>query len=446
MQSANRSSSSETSGSIRRNLPALLLTGLFFLTSLGCQQFTSQKTPLSTPTGAELFRAKCGKCHTTELALSKHRSEGLWYVTINRMKDEHQADITPAEVAQLVKYHVERQQQEAMVFKEKCQKCHPGKSFLEQKLSSTQARAIVKRMQEKSGNTITDQEVEIIIRYHTQAQQTAVEDNLRGIYRQILVEQPNLNKGLGLFLEKCSSCHQPGRALTVIKDPEAWTQTIKRMQNYSNGAITDPEVNELVAFHVTVQQKEISTFAETCTKCHTDERINSRSMSEEQWLETIKRMQRKAPQLITDEKVNLLSAYFHRRELAMARIFADKCQLCHPRNNDAATTFADSGSALNGLITLANTEFGGVVEVKDVNSLLATHQERQRRGMQVYLKNCTTCHPDGPPSKAALDTEAPRKKPRSEWIAFIASLQDVELNKENQVTINSQIEFHISRF
>lgn len=427
-----------------RRLP-LLLAALLLLTSAGCQQLTGRKSEVASPSGAQLFQAKCGSCHDLEKAMGKYRTEGLWYVTINRMKEEHQADISREEVEQLVQYHVARQRQEAEIFQEKCQKCHPGQAFLAQRLSGEQARALIKRMQQKAGNTIEDQDIEVIVRYHAQAQQTALENNLQGIYRQILVDQPGMQKGLALFLEKCSSCHQPGRALAMLKDSGTWAQTIKRMQSYSKGAISDREAKELVDFHVSEQQKEIRTFAETCTKCHSDERINSRSMSEEQWLTTIKRMQEKAPELISDEKVNLLAAYFHRRELTLARIFADKCHLCHQKGQPAAA-LADASVQLNGLITMANAEYGGVLAVKDVNSLLATHVERQKRSMQLYAKNCTACHPDGPPKKRGPDEPGPRTPSRAEWISFIAALQEVELTKESQTTINSQIDFHLSRF
>ncbi|KPK24427.1 MAG: hypothetical protein AMJ61_13790 [Desulfobacterales bacterium SG8_35_2] len=250
-----------------------------------------------------------------------------------------------------------------------------------------------------------------------------------------------MTRGLKLFEEKCSSCHEPNRALTVIKDPAVWAQTIKRMQYYSKGAISDQEAKELVDFHVTAQQREIDAFEKTCTKCHDDERINSRSMSEEQWLATIKRMQQKAPELISDEKVYLLAAYFHRRELAMARIFYGKCRLCHRESSGP-----DSTMQLNGLIVLANEEFGRSMQVSNTRSLISSHVQRQKRNMQIYENNCTTCHPRRMPAEKETGNNAKQeKRNRAEWISFIAELQGLELNKEIQNTINSQIEFHISK-
>ena len=256
-------------------------------------------------------------------------------------------------------------------------------------------------------------------------------------------KQQEMKSRMTLFVEKCSACHDPNRALTVIKDPDIWAQTIKRMQYYSKGAISKQEVEELIDFHVTEQQREISTFEETCTKCHDDERINSRSMSEEQWLSTIKRMQQKAPELISDEKVNLLAAYFHRRELALARIFYGKCRFCHLDSSNPV-----SSVTLNGLVVLANEEFGRSMQIRNARNLISSHVERQKRDMEIYENKCTTCHLNGLTvnNKPGNNKESQEERTRAEWVSFIAELQGVELNKEIQNAINSQIDFHVSKY
>ena len=311
-----------TGGIFRRLRLPFLLAFMALLTTLGGQQIAGKQVEPAPPSGAELFKSKCSKCHDPELALKKSRTAEVWNDTIIRMKEEHNADISREEINLLVQYHVARQRQEAAIFKEKCQKCHPGKVFLKQNLTPDQVREIIKRMQQKAGNSIEAKDIEIIINYHARAQQAALDKTLNDILGGGRSDQQRMKKEAELFIQKCSSCHNPARALSVIKDPEVWAQTIKRMQQYSKGAITDLEAKELVDFHVARQQKEIDTFQQTCTKCHNDNRIRSRSMSEEQWLETIKRMQKKAPELISDEKVNLLAAYFHRRELTMAKVNA----------------------------------------------------------------------------------------------------------------------------
>jgi cytochrome c5 len=429
-----------------------LLAILFMLTNFGCQRQAVQETYIApSPSEAELFKSKCSKCHAPELALKKYRSTKVWFDTITRMKKEHNADVNQEEIELLVKYHVTRQKQEAAIFNEKCQKCHPGKVFLEQNLTADQARAIIKRMQQKSGNTIEDKDIEIIIRYHVRSHQAALEENIRGILDKAIRDQTDnrigidLVSGVALFLEKCSLCHEPDRALAVFKDPEVWAQTIKRMQYYSKGAFTDEEAKVLVGFHVDEQQRELNTFEETCTKCHDDERINSRSKSDEQWLATIKRMQQKAPELISDEKINLLAAYFHRRELTMARIFYNRCWLCH-RDTLGGAILHSSTIETNRFIVIANEESGESLRVTDAKNLLSAHAQRQERNMQVYESKCATCHPNGLPEKKEPDEEILEERTRAEWISFIATLQGMELTKEIQNTINSQIDYHISKY
>lgn len=428
-----------------RLIPFLVLLGLF--TTLGCQKLVTKPENLGAALpGAQLFRSKCGKCHDLELALDKYRSKKVWYDTISRMREVHHADISRAEVDELVRYHVARQKREAAIFKEKCQKCHPGKVFLEKNLTPDQARAIIKRMQKKAGNTIENKDVEIIVRYHIRAQQAEVEKTLNAVLGRVPEPkaQPGMKKGMELFVQKCSACHSLSRALSVIKDPQAWAITIKRMERYSKGAITNQDAKELIAFHIARQQKEIDAFRNTCTKCHSDARINSRSMSEKQWLATIKRMQRKAPKLITDEKVALIAAYFHRRELTMARIFYDKCRLCHYDKSGKALR-AGSTAQMDGLIVLADQQFGQSLEIKDVNNLLSLHVQRQKRVMQLYQSDCRSCHTGGVPEKKKSESGKRPGRSRSEWIAYIATLQGVELSKSTQNAINNQIEFHISR-
>lgn len=273
-----------------------------------------------------------------------------------------------------------------------------------------------------------------------QNEQKTKEENLTSYLVKTFPNQQNMS----LFEEKCSVCHNPDRALTVFKDQDAWEETIRRMQYYSKGEISDSQARKLVDLHVNRQQSEIDTFQEICTKCHNDERINSRSMSPEQWLETIKRMQQKAPELISDEKVIILSSYFHRRELFMARIFYDKCPLCHV-NNSWLTPTQDFDQQITNLIVLSSQEFGRGFQISDFRSIRASHVERQKRNRQLYEHDCQICHASGLQNEKEVRVGHQDKRTRSEWIFFIASLQKIELTKELQKSINSQIELHISR-
>lgn len=434
----------QTPPAARRSFHRLLFPAAFatfiMIASIGCHQLPGPKTAPA-PSGAELFKSKCSHCHDPDLATNKYRSEQSWFDTITRMKEQHKADISRAEIDLLVQYHVERQQREAALFKEKCEQCHPGTIFLQQTLSADQARAIIKRMQQQAGNQVADKDIEIIVRYHVQAQQAALEKTIAGISEEVMRDQPHISRIKALFVKKCSECHQANRALSYFNDRKVWDQTVKRMQYYSKGAITNREIEDLVDFHVTQQQQEVDAFKQTCTKCHDDARINNRSMSEEQWLETIKRMQQKAPELISDEKVNLLAAYFHRRELTLARIFHGKCHLCHP---DGSETAAESNTTMKFLSTRANAEYGRGLQVTD-KELLSVHVERQTRTLQLYERKCFTCHPNDLPNAKGSGGTNPDRRTRTEWISFIATLQNMELTKNVQELIDGQIDYHLSR-
>jgi hypothetical protein len=66
--------------------------------------------------------------------------------------------------------------------------------------------------------------------------------------------------------------------------------------------------------------------------------------------------------------------------------------------------------------------------------------------MRVYESKCATCHPNGLPEKKEPDEETLEERTRAEWVSFIATLQGLQLNKEIQNTINSQIDYHISKY
>lgn len=430
--------------------PAALLVFLLLLLSVGLPLNAEENTaPTSPADEAELFKFKCGKCHDPDLALTEYRSEEVWRDTITRMREVNNADISKEDAQSLITYHVERQKREAAIFKEKCEKCHPGKVFLGKSLSEEQVRSIIKRMQQKPGSTIEEKDIDTIVKYHARSRRAAIMEGLQPYMENLEVQAApkqtiSMQEGLALFSEKCAECHELQRALSVFKDPEVWEQTIKRMQYYSKGEITDEQVKRLVGFHVTEQERELYAFRTTCTKCHDEARINNKSMSDEQWLATIRRMQQKAPELISDEKVSLLAAYFHRRELTMAKIFSGKCRICHYGVAGEAD-FQASQVQLGALIVYASDEIGDALQLNDIESLVYSHTMRQLRNMQLFRQECTTCHPDGPPGREEEEKEEKAGRSRAEWITYIATLQGLELNKDIQSTISSQIDYHIKR-
>lgn len=406
------------------------ITGLFvlliLLISFGCQQLSEpQATPVAPP-GAELFKTKCGSCHDLGPVLDTYRTEDLWRSTISRMRDLHGVNISRIEVDMLVDYHVQRQQQAAAIFAEKCQQCHSGERFLAKDLTPESATEIIKLMQQQAGNKIEEKDIEIIVRYHAQAQQADLDESLRGVFRTVRQGQPLLMKGRAMFKKDCTRCHQISRVLGFQNDSKLWGRSVRLLRQMSNDSITTREIDRLVDLHVRQKRKEVASFKNTCNRCHDDRRINQRSMSREQWRATVERMLQKIPELYSDERVSLIAAFFHRRELALAQTFSGNCLECHGDDSTDPTSLG----------------FDQRAPVSD-KDLVAMHAERQTRVMQIYQSRCFRCHPDRVQGTQMVDPKSLNVRTRSEWIAFIAGLQDIMLNEVERKKIGSQIDYHI---
>lgn len=393
------------------------------------------------PPGFALFQKKCSLCHTLQRAALLSADDDTLRNTIRRMRDKHQADISTEEIDRLVTYHIWRQKNEASVFHDKCTACHPGKKFLEKNLAPAQTRQLIARMQQKTGNTITDEEIEIIVNYHIRKHLQILREglikSLRSGARTTDSNKPSTISPsaatdiVDLFLVKCSECHEPAQALNVFKDDKAWENTIARMRDYSNGFISKAEAEKLIKFHRNKQQREIEVFEKSCTVCHSEERINQRSMSEAEWRAVLRRMQQKKPELITDDKLKILADFYHRREMTLASLFYDRCNQCHLLHSEN-TSFSPQ-KALDNLIILAQEKLVSV-NPPDIRSLLTLHTTRQQREMKVFQKNCINCHPRKKGEKKIL---------AEEWELHITTLRGQPYTAPLQNSVMTQIQFHI---
>jgi mono/diheme cytochrome c family protein len=399
----------------------------------------AQPSPVAMPAGAALFSSECSKCHRLRRALNTFRDEKTWIDTITRMQKQNKAQLTGKQIEELVRYHVARQKKENEVFHSKCEKCHLGNRYVEKALTPEQARTVIRRMQQKAGNTIRDEDVELIVNYHIREHQVAVKKNLSNALGIIKEEGPALDtEVLNLFVRKCTSCHEPEVALNVVKSKLAWKMTVRKMQAYSRGFITHEDVAKLVVFLYGRQKTEQQIFTETCTSCHSSERIAKHSLSDEDWLKIVKRMQAKAPDLITEDKIKIITSYHRTHEAIMTALFYEQCDQCHyfgdtPRND------IDPGvrrtRALNTLVTLANEKFAGEISRPEIRDLMQFHVERQKREMEVFKQSCSSCHPPDLPMTGIRD--------RKEWAMLIATLQDKLYDTKTGDSINTQINFHI---
>ncbi len=409
---------------------------LFFPLIISCQE--GMERPPGEQTGqiaeeAALFGRECNKCHTLQRALNTFRDEEAWLRTIQRMREKNKVDIPPGEVDRLVRYHVERQKKEAATFQTKCQLCHRGNRFVEKALIPEQARALIRKMQEKAGNIITDEDVELLVTFHVREHQQTVKRDFRKALGGPAVQEQGANaEALNIFVQKCSSCHELERSLEVFKDEQAWKRTINTMQAYSRGYITEDEVESLVRFHVDRQKNELDVFRETCTRCHPEEQVTRRSMSEEEWMQTVKRMQEKTPEIYTEEKIKILAIYHKKHEMVMTKLFYGQCNECHTLSNSPTPSI--TARASDTLITAASEKLAPDVSVPDIRDLINFHKEREKREMQIFRQQCPTCH--------SPDTSRREVRNRKEWGLLIASLQNRLYDEAVGNSINTQIDFH----
>lgn len=210
---------------------AVLLVLVAALLFVACQKGPAPVPQAPLLSGAEIFKEKCSGCHELERALQSMKGEDAWLETIKRMQEYSEGMITNQEIDKLVSFHVDRQKKEAVLFKEKCQKCHPGKRIEGKNLTPEQTRELVLRMQQRAGNLISDKDVDIIVNYHVKAQRLALQSTLQRIVNPEAapLTEPRVSV-VSLFLERCSTCHEPNVAMAVFKDEKLWKATIKRMQ------------------------------------------------------------------------------------------------------------------------------------------------------------------------------------------------------------------------
>ncbi|MBU0728677.1 MAG: cytochrome c [Proteobacteria bacterium] len=418
-----------------KNASLLTIVASLLFLSYSCQEGVKDvgQTSEQSVMGADLFNDKCQKCHGVRRVLNTFKDEETWIKTIKRMGGKENSQISSDQLEQLVKFHILRQKKESQVFKQKCQQCHPGKRFVEKAMTLEQARAVVKKMQEKAGNTILDEDVELIINYHVREHNLAVQQGLNKSVGTALGLGSSIDPQIiTLFVQKCSSCHEPERSMYVFKDEKTWNKTLKKMQAYSRGLILDEEVEQLVRFHTQTQKNSMQIFQETCTTCHNTQRIFQRSMTDEEWLHTIKEMQKKAPDLIDNEKIEVLAGYAQRFERVMAGIFEGRCGNCHMENRANVTL---KFGAKDSLVVLVNERFTTTTSQPDVRELMASHTEREKREMAVFDKDCNGCHsPDQPKNKINRNIE--------ELTLLIASIQNKVHDQSVSRTINTQIGFH----
>jgi len=101
-------------------------------------------------------------------------------------------------------------------------------------------------------------------------------------------EMSGVAKGKSELMEKCGKCHKVDRPLSKSKTKEEWDKTVKRMQSKAKDSISDENVNNIVLFLSTK-----SLFDKKCAECHKTDRALGKNKNREGWTKTVQRMRKK---------------------------------------------------------------------------------------------------------------------------------------------------------
>jgi len=233
----------------------------------------------------ELFKRKCSTCHSLEKSL--HILEESWQKTILSMAKKDGSTITASDVSELVNFHVTRQEKEQKLFLRDCSQCHPADVALETGKTVEQWRQTARKMMDKAGKRMSENELDILTQYHIKYEKTMA----------------------GLAMKKCSQCHSKERIYTPMGTAEAWKQIIVGMSEKEGSGMTPDDVRKIVNYHVAKQKIEQQVFLKDCSKCHKPKETLKEKKSKDEWKQTIRRMMAKTDTMITNEELEILINY-----------------------------------------------------------------------------------------------------------------------------------------
>lgn len=240
---------------------------------------------------SELFSRKCSTCHSLEKALYSLKDEESWKRTIQNMAGKQGSTITESDISEMVNFHVERQRKEQELFLRDCSHCHSPDVALETGKTHEQWRETARKMMDKQGRKISEEELDILTQYHIRYEKTMA----------------------GLSMKNCTRCHDRKRILTSRGTGEAWERIIIAMSEKEGSNISPDDARRLVHYHVRKQKIEQEVFERDCSACHKPEETLKEEKSRDEWRQTIRGMMAKTDKMITDEEVDILIDYHIRR-------------------------------------------------------------------------------------------------------------------------------------
>ena len=125
------------------------------------------------------------------------------------------------------------------------------------------------------------------------------------------MEDPRL--GLELFITKCSVCHQLREILTPRK-PKEWEEIVTRMVKLAEPRISPDEAGQVLDYlQATRVPKPVtpapgtSLIGRYCSPCHMVEDIERRRFDLTEWTKIVRRMSKRAPDIISSNKIKTIA-------------------------------------------------------------------------------------------------------------------------------------------
>ena len=109
-----------------------------------------------------------------------------------------------------------------------------------------------------------------------------------------------------IFLEKCSRCHEPERAYTVIVERKEWTVTVARMAVKDRAWMAAADVKRIIAYQADYPAVQQAVFDKKCGSCHKWDEIRGFEMGDSQLRLYINFMSQRHGGEITMEECELL--------------------------------------------------------------------------------------------------------------------------------------------
>lgn len=234
---------------------------------------------------------QCCNCHDLERALNAEKDQAAWRRTIQDMSRKKGSHIQEADIEPLVQFHIRKNEKEAELFRKDCTRCHPESRSLEKIKTKDEWRQTIKRMTAKANNRVSDCHADLLINYHIR----------------------NQKKMDAYFSSKCTDCHTIDLALSASGDRGALEKTITTMLNRTGREPSYEEVQKLVQIHLERQKADQALFERDCNLCHSGNIALEKKKTPEEWRETVRRMQQKAPGTISNDEIDLLVAYHMRK-------------------------------------------------------------------------------------------------------------------------------------